>query len=426
MSRSIPNTRRLLWVVLATMWLIASARAESPTEPAQALAEALQAQRRGLSMEHGRLRGEGVAVLVERARVAQFVLIGEDHGFAEVPQFVQALDRALGADSPENLVIEIGPFAAERLSAGILAGDVAASARRYPGSTPFVEWADDAAMVVRWVDRHGAGALWGIDQEFVLAAIPNFERLAELAPDAAARQTVATYLARADAAHKSMLEEHDPSGVLMLTLNDADFATLNKTMRPVLGSETERVLAELAESVRIYHENETAPLDSNRHRSLLMKRLFMQHYRQAAATQPRPRAMFRMGAFHMGRGLTPTAVFDIGNLASELAESTGGHSFHVLVVAAGGTYNRKRPFLPDPALGNAPYAARDELAVLGVGPLLDQAFADRWTVFDMEPLRRQRAQREAGGTLFAKLVYAYDAVLVINRASAARDVLEGN
>lgn len=394
--------------------------------PVAALADALHAQRRTLALQDGALHGDGATMLIERSRQAQFVLVGEDHGFAEVPQFVQSLDRSLGEDSPENLVLEIGPYAANRLGAGILAGDIAASARAHPGSAPFVEWADDAAMAAAWFARGGERALWGIDQEFVLAAVPNLERLRRLASDDAARELVDSYLERARAAHQAMLDQQDPSGVLMLKLGDADFTALRAALRPTPGSESDALLTALADSAQIYRENESAPFESNRHRALLMKRQFMQHYRDAAAKRPLPRAMFRMGAFHSGRGLSPTGQFDIGNLASELAESAGGRSFHVLVIAAGGSYNRKLPFLADPALRSVPYPAREELAVLGAEPLLDQAFSDRWTVFDMEPLRRERALREAGGAAFARLVYAYDAVVVIDHASAARALLEAS
>lgn len=409
-------------IALASIGVLSPLQAAG-LSPDAALAEALRAQRRAIALQEGALQGEAAAALLERARQAQFVLVGEDHGFAEVPQFVQALGRSLGENSPENLVLEIGPYAANRLSVGILAGDIGASARAHPGTTPFVEWAGDAAMAASWVARGGYHALWGIDQEFLLAAEPDLNLLGGLAPDDAARDLVETYLTRATTAERTMMETHDPSGVLMLKLGDADFAALRAAIHPAPGSAADDLLTAMAESAQIYRENDSAPFESNRHRSALMKRQFMQHYREAAAQHPLPRAMFRMGAFHCGRGLSPTGQFDIGNLASELAESQGRQSFHVLVIAAAGSYNRKLPFLADPALRSVPYPAKDELAVLGVAPLLDQAFNDRWTVFDMEPLRRQRALREAGGAAFARLVYAYDAVVVIDHATAARELL---
>ena len=77
-----------------------------------------------------------------------------------------------------------------------------------------------------------------------------------------------------------------------------------------------------------------------------MKRNFMHYYQAALKHQPQPRALFRLGAFHAGRGLSPTKLFDIGNLASELANSQGSHSLHILVIAAGGQVNRWFPFIP--------------------------------------------------------------------------------
>jgi hypothetical protein len=410
-----------LLLCLATSVVLAADA--SAVNPAEKLAQALQENRKDLSILEGRLVGNGAARLLKSARGAQFVLVGEDHGFADVPNFVLALDRTLGTDSPENLVLEVGPFATERLRVAIAAGDLALTERRYPGSAPFVGWAEDAAMAQAWMHRGGAEALWGVDQEFLLGLLPNLEHLRTLAPDDAARALLDSLLERERRAQQEMRDRQDPSNVLMLKLVDADFNALAAAMLAAPGSEAARILAELRASADIYRDNDAAPWKSNRNRSLMMKRLFMQRYRAAQVKTPMPRALLRMGAYHTSRGLTRTGQFDIGNLASELAESNGGQSFHVLVIPAGGTVNRSLAFLADEALRAAAYDAKNELEVLGVAPLLTQAHADRWTVFDLEPLRRHRIAREAGGAEFARLVYAYDSVVVINQATAARDLL---
>lgn len=407
---------------LLLLWLALPGAAATPpaaAPPSTALADALRAVRAPIGIGNDGLHGAGARRLIEQARAATFIVVGEDHGHADVPRFVLALDRALGADAPPNLVAEIGPFAARRVAAAVAGDDVAAAARAHPGSTPFFEWRDDLALARHYVRRGGADALWGIDQEFVLSATPNLEALREAAP-AAGRPAIDALLARARQADATLRAAGRPDAALLLSWTAADSAALRASLGEAPAADALRRLAALDESATIYRLQSSAPFESNRQRARLMKREFMARWNATPA--PR-RAMMRLGAFHAVRGLTPTGQFDLGNLASELAESTGGESLHVLVVAGGGTVNAKLPFLADEALREAPYPARERVAVLGVVPLLDAADADAWTVFDLAPLRANAAAREAGGPAFARLVHGFDLVVVVPNAQAARDVL---
>lgn len=390
------------------------------------LAAALAAQRSALRFDGEQFDGPGAAHLLAAARTAQFVLVGEDHGFAEVPLFTRALYRALAPEGFRHLVLEIGPLSAARAE-GALRRDAGALARLEkdtPFALPFLGWREDAAMVAAAVAGTAEGrALWGVDQEFILSPRVHFARLVALAPDTRARRLARDYARREDAAYQRMVRQHDPDAALLPRLGDADFAAL----RQAFGGASPEALAIidlLDSSAAIYRSQRTAPFDSNRERSRFMKQQFMARYREAAAREGTPRALFRMGAYHMGRGLSPTGQFDLGNLASELAESSGGRSYHLLVLAGGGTVNHWFPFSTDPVQKAAPYDAHAEVDGLGAGPFLDQAPAGQWSLFELAPLRRDAAALKAGGRAFADLVHNYDAVLVIDRAHAAHAVTE--
>ena len=151
-----------------------------------------------------------------------------------------------------------------------------------------------------------------------------------------------------------------------------------------------------------------------------MKRNFIHYYPAALKYKPQPRALFRLGAFHAGRGLSPTKLFDIGNLASELANSQGSHSLHILVIAAGGQVNRWFPFIPAAALKHSDYNAKVELAVMGALPFLQAASTATWTLFPTAKLRNAAAKiKTSGGTAFEHLIFNYDAVLVVPKAVPA-------
>ncbi|MET1161777.1 MAG: hypothetical protein ABWY48_04485 [Pseudoxanthomonas sp.] len=407
---------RILFFLLALIALPAVA-AEEPA-PEQLLAQTLIANRHALSLENGALQGEGADLLLRRASDAQFVLLGEDHGFAEPPRLAVALNGMLGKNAFPHLVIETGPYAAQLLGE-ISFQQVSGLVRRYPGVFPFFDWQEDAAMAARWsADKNTVDPLWGIDQEFILGTQLYLQRLVDLAPDTQTRAVAEGYLAKARAADARMVAQHDPEQMYLPTMMRADFAALRKGAVPAAVS----LIDALDESAEIYRLQNTQAYRSNRMRSELMKRQFMRHYRAAQARgEALPRAMFRMGAYHMYRGLTPTNQFDIGNLASELAAGNGGNSLHVLVIPAGGTQNRKRPFLADESLRSAAYDAEAELEPLGAKPLLQAALPKDWVVIDLAPLRSMRKARMAAGPEFERLVFAYDLVVVIPEASAALD-----
>ncbi|MEP6882117.1 MAG: hypothetical protein ABI866_08995, partial [Dokdonella sp.] len=278
-------------------------------------------------------------------------------------------------------------------------------------------WKDDGAMVRTFQHDQRANVLWGIDQEFILSTRMNFERLVQLNPGAT---VVAGYLKRAMEAEVKMLAEHDPSSALLPQLQADDFAALRAAVKARAGSESATIIDELSESADIYRSQGSDGNASNHQRSLLMKRHFMANYDAASRRSSAPvRAMFRIGAYHAGRGLNPLNQYDIGNLASELAASRGLESVHILVLAAGGTNNKWLPFMADKTARVSPYDAKVELDSVNAVPFLAHTLKDQWTVFDLHAFRSERAARKNAGAGFEQLVFAYDYVVVVPQGHAA-------
>lgn len=411
------RVKPLVFFLLA-LSALPSLAVEQTAPPEKLLAQTLAANRHVISIQDGVLQGPGAERLLQRAGDAQFVLIGEDHGFVEPPRLAMALNRSLGAKALPHLVIETGPSAAQLL-AGNSSQAVTGLVQSHPGAFPFFGWQDDVAMAAQWsADKATIDPLWGIDQEFILGTQLSLERLVELAPDAKTRATAQDYLAKARASDARMLSLHDPGQVYLPAMTPADFSALRTGAVP----EAVALINGLEESAQIYQLQNSNGYRSNQLRSQLMKRQFMQHYRAAQARgESTPRAMFRLGAYHTYRGLTPTNQFDIGNLASELAASNGKDSVHVLVIAAGGKVNRKQVFLEDQSLRSVDYAAEEELAALGARPLLQAALPTDWVLIYLAPLRSMHDARTAAGAEFERLVFAYDFVVVIPQAAAALD-----
>ncbi len=275
-------------------------------------------------------------------------------------------------------------------------------------------------MANAWQAGSAEHRLWGLDQEFILSARMNLERLLAIVTQPPARSAIQAMVDRSRDAESAMLAQHNPSAALLPALMDADFERLRAAVHPSAGSEADSIIRELQESAAIYRGQDQDGYASNHQRSLLMKRHFMQAYQGAKRQRTRfPRVLVRLGAYHAGRGLSPIHQYDIGNLASELAASHGATSLHVLVIAAGGTVNQWFPFMVDTVASAAPYDAKKELQSLEATAFIEHALPEQWTTFDLMPLRKARAARQAGGALFEQLVFAYDYVVVIPKAHAA-------
>src|SRR5271157_5238935 len=68
-----------------------------------------------LNFQERRLSGTGLPVLQTALAGAQFVLIGEDHGISQIPQFAGAVCDLIGLQGFHTMAIETGPLAADEL-----------------------------------------------------------------------------------------------------------------------------------------------------------------------------------------------------------------------------------------------------------------------------------------------------------------------
>lgn len=378
-----------------------------------ALRTHLAARQQQIELKDGRLAGAGAAALVKAASEARFVLVGEDHGFADVPEITAALLRSLGDAAPGTLVVEVGPHSTRRISAALAAGRESFDAlnQRYPSAWPFLNQQEDVDLAALFVAR-GAQHLVGIDQEFVLSPALHLDALIDAASgeqrarlEAARKRVVET--------GEAMVAQHDPSHMPLLALSADEWRALRDGYPR--GTDGWQLLDDLATSTTIYQDQQTDPYASNHARALLMKRQFMAWYRSAGAA---PRALFKLGAYHAGRGRSPVGVHDIGNLASELAESEGGRSLHILVLVAGGKVNRWLPFVDDDSARHQAYGAADAFDALGASALLPLAAAHPLSLIDTEALRGKSWPKDTPSEL-RELAWRWDRIVLVREGRAA-------
>lgn len=311
------------------------------------------------------LSGPGGDRLRDALTAAQFVALGEDHGLAGAPKLAEALahDAAAIAEAqdagPLYHAVEVGPHSAAWIGARIETGGVDSLADAFAGRSwamPFLSNREDAALAAPFAR---SGRLWGIDQEFIGAPSILLETLAARTKDEAVRARLAAWMEQDRAA----LSTGNFGAIMMSTAAPADFAALRKAFAG--DAEAAAIIDALAESARIYGLNNSGQyLQNNEERQALMQEYFLTAYRNAAV--PAPRVLFKMGAYHMGRGTTPTSIYDIGSLLPGMAAANGRTSLHIAYVPTAGMVRQVKP---SPERFTDVTAYRDE----AIAPILDAA-----------------------------------------------------
>ncbi|RYU80533.1 hypothetical protein [Hymenobacter persicinus] len=137
--------------------------------------------------------------------------------------------------------------------------------------------------------------------------------------------------------------------------------------------------------------------------------------------QPLPPMLFKFGAYHLGRGRSIWGdIYDVGNLAVNLADAHDQKTLHIFVIGKQGT--QVGGANPDDFSKNvAHYSHADEAMVQ---PFMAATPAgDAWQVFDVRPLRRallRKGLKVASQELEATIL-GYDYVVIIPETTASRN-----
>lgn len=412
MRLSAPPSR----VTLATLALLAlpAARADAAD-----VATALAAERRDLVLDAGELAGPGGVVLREAAADAHFVLLGEDHGIAEIPAFATALYRLLEPAGFDTLAVEVGPRVASEVER-ILGMDehrarFEAFLSEYPFSVAFYDREEELAFLERAAALSGAKfRLVGVDQELMGASKLLLRQAHALArgPEVAAR--LDALLAAEAKAFARAQRSGDPSDLFMMTADARELAAVREQLAAESPAAA-RPLDALLASREIY------ALDAREGwRSNVLRAGLMREHLRAAFTGAWPKMLVKIGAYHAFKGINPLRSRELGNFLAEVAELLGSRSLHLLVVGGQGEQSRFAGIGRPPE--TAPIAvATPEGGLPALAPFVEIAARhERWSLFDLRPLRPLYRKLSPIDPELERLVYGFDLVLVIPRGTASR------
>jgi hypothetical protein len=339
-----------------------------------------------LDIKDGKLAGPGAEIIRAELSKAQFILYGEDHGFADSPIILRAIAREARPLGFKYHVVEVGPLST-RMIRETLAHDGLPGLHKLvnevPLGIPFLSLKDDAELASDFLglDSKGAPYLWGVDQEFIGAPAFHLKRLMEIAPDEPARMAAGKVLAEEkDAATKAAQDKF-----LLSRFHDADFTALAVPFKGQ--AEAQNIIAELKESAAVYQLWMSGHnYENNARRARLLAKNFLANYKSTA--EPQPKIVFKMGIEHVALGTTTINTIDLGTLTTSIARVNGQTALRLAFLPMGG---HNTVFAPKP--GNPASIqvydgadAREFFTAIG----LDAAALpkENWTLVPLEPLRQ--------------------------------------
>lgn len=266
------------FALLATVLTLGFA---GPAAADTAALDKLKANRLAITLDQGKLAGPGAAALLQASRQAQYVLLGEDHGVAEIARFSSAYFNVLAPAGFTTLVTENGPVAASVLEAMLKRADAVTAIARfdaaYPDTIAFYTMRQEAEMLAGFAQAAGPRfEQWGIDQEFIGTAKYLIARMLAQPVNPAARAKLEALRQMEAVAYQKAAATGNPMEHLMLSASDEELASL----RPLLAGPKEQtalgLLDALLESRAIYQKSASkVPGDrdlSNHMRLALLKR----------------------------------------------------------------------------------------------------------------------------------------------------------
>jgi hypothetical protein len=374
-----------------------------------------------LSVQKGALAGKGADVLRPAIDDATFVMLGEDHGIAQVPQLAGALCRELAPHGFHRLALEVGPSVAPRLAAIAAARDAAAQMTsflaRYPETVAFYSWREDFAFVSGCAKdvaaQQQALEIWGVDQELMGASQLVLDDILATKPDAAATAALTALAKEAKDDRAAAAKAADFGKLFLIAAAQASLDDAAAKLATGGGKDAQAMFANLLRSRAIYQgQMSPEPYASNLDRAQLMKSQFFGALSAAAAKdKAMPKVLVKLGAWHLYRGLNPLHSSELGNLIAEAAAAHEVKAVNVLVLGVKGTQLAvrapgKEAAVPlDLTATGSPYAfATAFFAAQAKGA---------WTLFDLRALRADFDRYGALDKELERLVFGYDFLVLI-------------
>lgn len=402
---------------LVALLACCSAAADEPVEQTREdrISASAREHRLRLDFDEERFSGPAWDRLVSDGRAARFFLVGEEHGIAENPKLVAQLFSALSGHGYSRLAIETSPTMARLLDEAAARDGLDGLRQLFaePGGEPaFFGMTEEAEMLaaIRASLPSSEPVFWGTDYE--VAGDRQLLQLLERAEKPAAAAQALDALARASAVSWEKWETTGSPEYIFSFSGDPALVRAVREAWPTPDPDSEVMLNTLEQTLAINQLwIQGQAWASNAARAALQRDNFLRYWQAEQRQGHAPKVMAKYGSSHMVRGLSQTAVYDLGTLLPEIAALEGGHSISLMVVPGRGSHIavlNPSTWTFEPRLAEGSYLAGIEL-------LTDAAFDDAFTLIDLRPLRGVVGMKRGDlhDELF-RIVHGFDLLLVMS------------
>ncbi|RYY19445.1 MAG: hypothetical protein EOO36_05750 [Cytophagaceae bacterium] len=363
-----------------------------------------------LQVSGAQLGGPGWQKLRADVQKSQFVLVGEDHGLAQIPLFTAAVAQCF---KPAVFVAEVDPYVAQAVTRLVAQpGPATAYLRRYPEALCFFDWAEEFELARTL--RAQQVPLLGLDQVFITTSAPFYAQLAGLVKGKVAKDYFRRQASRYETQNQAF-EKLGHDDFVMATQPQSALDSLGLlTSRE--GPAAQKMARDYALSYAIYKQQ------AHQLRVNLMKQNLQQALQpyQTATGPAVPKMLFKFGSNHLARGLSQSVkgeFYDVGNVVQNLADIQGQQSLHLYIIGKQGERAESdNPNFPARRVGTYTAAENPELR-----PFLDQVAGPAWSVFDLRPLRRAltTGKLRLANPSLERTILGYDYLIVIPETTAS-------
>ncbi|MES2060800.1 MAG: hypothetical protein V4456_02695 [Bacteroidota bacterium] len=321
--------------------------------------------------------GEGWNVLLTEINKAQIVLLGEQHGEAEIPVFTIKVAEVL---KPKALITEIDPYTARQLQKiSIDTAGYSAYFKENPYDFAFYSYQTEMELARQMTLAHTD--IWGLNEINFLSLGTFFNTLAGKAK-LPANKILAQKRAKQYASHDRLIYKdiNRYSDFIAYKIKPASLDSLLYAFRNE-SNECKKMLRDLKASLPIYANT------SYQMRVNLMKKNLLNYLSPYITTDSIriPKLLFKLGANHVPRTNDLRDFFEVGNLASNLAEASGKTSLHIMIFGKAGTVNQMAPTNNRVAI--QPYDAATDKDLDMFKPFYSPVSDQEWVLYDLRPIR---------------------------------------
>eukprot|EP01133_Synstelium_polycarpum_P002688 gene2688-3107_t len=359
-------------------------------------------------LTNGNFNGPGWDMLRDEIKKVQFVMIGEQHGMAEIPYFTGKI-----ADDfkPKALVIEIDPYSAEALKKlALKPATWPAYFKERPYDMAFYSWQTEMELA-RKMQLQNID-IWGLNEINFLGMERFFTDLAALTKSADNKKWALSMAKTYKEHDKPIFADEKRFGEFgAYTLKAATIDSMVTRFHNESPA-SKRMLNNLKLSIPAFANN--YPMRVN-----LMKRNLLNYLSpiQTKDSISLPKLLFKFGANHLSRSKDMLRVYEMGNLADNLADAANKKTLHILIAGKQGTSNFMAPVNNSEAIKPYIWAKDDDLSSLHY--FYNQVKENQWVIFDLRPLRSalERNKIQIKDPDLKKFITGFDVIVFFDKVS---------